>query len=233
VTQETINNYLSSKVDKWSGGSFNCFFKAIRQYFTFTKITFELPAFKKVEQKIRPYLSEEIVQNILDQCPVIFQNYKKVQCVIHLLCYSGMRPKELLTLKRENINIEKRQIVLKNTKTFKSRIVFITPDVAKDIVLIFEREAEQDNAFNLTDTSISYYCQQISKYLNIQFTPYMCRHSFSHLFLKKSHNDLIGLSKLLGHTNLKTTQIYTNINDEELQKGFDNAFKKRRSTKKK
>lgn len=179
LTQDTLNQYLSSKVDKWGAGSFNAFFKAMKWYFKYTKTTLDLPAFKRVERKVRPYLKEKDIQDILDKCPLIFDDYKKVQCILEILFMSGMRPKELLNLQRKNINIEERKIVLVETKTFKSRTVFLTPSLAKKIQYIFERETEKENAFNLNETSISYYCQKISECLNIKFNAYMTRHCVS------------------------------------------------------
>jgi site-specific recombinase XerD len=228
LTQETLNQYLSSKVDKWAGGSYNAFFKAIRQYMKFTKTTIELPAFKTVEAKPRAYFKEDYIQDIISKFPIIFRDYKKVQCIFELLFMSGMRPKELINLKRENVNIEERKIILVNTKTFKSRVVFITDDLAKKILYIFEKEVEKENAFNLNETSIQYYGQTVSKYLNIKFNPYKMRHSYSHNFLKRSGNNLIALSDMLGHTNLSTTQLYCNINEKELHDIYDKAFNKRR-----
>jgi site-specific recombinase XerD len=229
LTQDTLNQYLSSKVDKWGAGSHNCFFKAIRWYFKYTKTTLDLPTFKRVEKgKARPYLKEKDIQDIFDKLPLIIEDYKKAQCVLEILFYSGIRPKELLTLQRKNVNIEERQVVLVDTKTFKSRTVFLTPSLAKKISYIFERETEKENAFNLNETTISYYCQKISECLNIKLNQYMTRHSFAHLYLKKSGNDLISLSKTLGHNNLATTQIYSEIDDKERQERFDKIFKEKR-----
>jgi integrase len=228
LTQDTLNQYLSSKVDKWGAGSHNCFFKAIRWYFKYTKTTLDLPTFKRVEKgKARPYLKEKDIQDIFDKLPLIIEDYKKAQCVLEILFYSGIRPKELLTLQRKNVNIEERQVVLVDTKTFKSRTVFLTPSLAKKISYIFERETEKENAFNLNETTISYYCQKISECLNIKFNAYMCRHSFAHLFLKKSHNDLIGLASMLGHEKIETSRIYSEINNEERQIQFDKLFNKK------
>lgn len=226
--QENVNKYLASKIDVWCPAMHNLFFAGVKKYCLFTKTQVELPKVKRVERKPRPYVQEVNINEIITKLPVLFNDYQKVRCVIKLLFLSGMRPKELYTLKRKNVLLDEHKIILENTKTKKSRTIFLTSEIEQDIALFFNREPEGDNAFNLIKTSIQYYCLKISEYLNIKITPYMLRHSFSHAFLKKTNNNLVALSKMLGHTSIKTTQIYSDIDEKELKEIYDKAFKKRR-----
>lgn len=226
--QENLNNYLASKLNLWGSGSFNCFYKAVRKYMLFTKVTLELPKSKREERKPRTYTKAVDIEEMLSKCPIIFRDYQKAQTVLELLFLSGMRPKELLTLKRENINLIERKISLINTKTATSRVVFLTDKLAKNIFKIFQREVEDKNAFNLNESSIEYYCSTISKYCNIKINPYQLRHGFAHNFLKKSGNNLIALSKILGHIHLDTTQIYCDVNEKELQEIYNKTLNKKR-----
>ena len=227
LSQENLNKYLSSKIDVWCAGSFNAFFKAIKKYMLFTKVSYELPLYKQVEFKPRPYLKESELFDILEKLPVLFSDWKKVQCILTLAFYTGLRPKEIYMLKRENIDLVNRKILIQNTKTHTSRIVFLTKEVVKLIKEVFEKEVETDNAFNLSSTSISYYFRQISKCMNVKIYPYMARHIFAHLFLKKSKNNLISLAKILGHNTIATTQLYCQVNENERQEEFDTIFKRK------
>jgi len=49
-------------------------------------------------------------------------------------------------------------------------------------------------------------------------TPHALRHTFAHRYLDQHRGDLVGLARLLGHTNLNTTQIYVQPTAEELAK---------------
>ncbi len=230
--QEHINKYLASKSDVWCAGMFNSFFASAKKYSTFSKISIELPEQKKIDKrKARPYLKEEQINEIIDKIHLLFTDAQKAKCVLSLMLGSGMRPKELYTLKRANIDLQERKIFLEKTKTVVSRTIFIPPDLISDINVFFAREPEVNNAFNLGEKTIAYYCQKIKEYLNIQVTPYMLRHSYSHSFLKKANNNIVALSNLLGHTNLETTKIYCNIDEKELHDIYDKAFQKKRRKK--
>lgn len=230
-TQESVNKYLASKVDVWVDGSFNAFFKAVMWYMKFSKIQIELPDFKKIERKPRAYLTEEVIEDIITKTPIIFKEGQKVAIILELIFMSGIRPNELFTLKRENIKIEEAKIVLINTKTHNSRIVFIPKELAKTIFNYFNTEPENENAFNLNNQSLGYYCRTISKCMNLKLYPYMLRHSFSHNYLKRSGNDIVALAKMLGHTNLSSTQIYCDIDEKEFRERYDKTFKKKRKNK--
>jgi len=226
--QENVNKYLASKIDVWCPAMHNLFFACVKKYCLFTKTTVELPKVKRVERKARPYIQEANINEIIDKLPVLFNDYQKVKCVFKLLFLSGMRPKELYTLKRKNVLLDERKIILENTKTHTSRTIFLTPEINQDILNFFNREPEGNNAFNLKETSIQYYCQRIADNFNIKITPYMLRHAFSHAFLKRTNNNLVALSKMLGHTSIKTTQIYSDIDEKELQDIYNKAFTKRK-----
>lgn len=230
-TQEEVNKYLSSKVSKWNGGSTNQFYKAVKWYMKFTKIIVELPKYKDVENKPRPYLIVEDIDEILKKIQLIFNDYQKAELILELLFKTGMRPSEILNLKREHINLDELKILLVDTKTDTSRTVFITKDLASKISLFINRELEVANAFNLNQNTLGYYAKRISEMLNINFYPYMGRHTFAHDFLKKSGNDLRALSKILGHTDLNTTMLYSDIDEKELQDIYNKAFKKRKGKK--
>jgi len=229
--QEEVNKYLASKVNKWNGGSTNQFYKAVKWYSKFTKINIELPRYKSVENKPRPYLKNEEIEEILKKIPLVFNDYQKAEIILELTFKTGMRPSELLHLKRENINLDDLKITLVDTKTDTSRIVFITKEVSNKISSFFNREPQKSNAFNLNEYTLKYYAKRISEMFGIKLYPYKIRHTFAHDFLKKSGNDLRALSKILGHTNLNTTMLYSDIDEKELQEIYNKAFKNKRRKK--
>jgi site-specific recombinase XerD len=59
-------------------------------------------------------------------------------------------------------------------------------------------------------------------------TAHTLRHTFATIYLQDNPGDLVGLASLLGHSSIKTTQIYVQQSDEELhrkvERGRLNAY---------
>ena len=59
--------------------------------------------------------------------------------------------------------------------------------------------------------------------INKNVTPHVLRHSFATHLLNKGVN-IRAIQRLLGHSSLETTQIYTNISMDSIKELYDNAW---------
>jgi integrase/recombinase XerD len=142
--------------------------------------------------------------------------------VLELLFATGARVSEICTLKNENADITNRCIKI-HGKGNRERIIQIeNPDVLQALSLYYQ--AFKDDVENslwfftnrlhnrLSEQSVRF---MISKYVhrigfNGHITPHMFRHSFA-TFMLEEEVDIRYIQKLLGHSSITTTQIYTHV----------------------
>ena len=217
LTQETLDAFLVSKADVWNANSYNTYRLAFIIYFKFIGEKLILPKIKKAQEKIRHYIHENELKEIIEKLPVIFNDFIKVQAVLLLGFYCALRPKEIITLKRQDIDLESKTIILRNTKTGRERIGLFPSSIKKALVKYFEIEPEDQNAFNLTYNMLQGYFTKINKMYNLKkvISPYTLRHSGAKWVLRKTHNNTNVLQRVLGHKNLLTTLRYAQITDQD------------------
>jgi integrase/recombinase XerD len=176
-------------------------------------------------------LTEAEVNKLLNSVKIknIYDIRNKV--ILYLLYSTGVRISELTSIKIKNIDLIERTIIIKEGKGGKDRIVLFDMKTKKIIERYLRiRESNTDYLFiNKFDKKLSErYIQKIIKdyakiaEINKTVTPHVLRHSFATHLLKKGA-DIRVIQKLLGHSSLTTTQIYTDVNMETLKIAYDHA----------
>lgn len=132
-----------------------------------------------------------------------------------LLYSSGLRVSELINLTVDNVNFEGKQlsIVGKNN----SRVILLDESTKQLIQKYLEKRTQKSNylVVNKSGNQLTprYVQLMIKKYGNEsgiekKITPHILRHSYAtHLFEQGVNIKII--QQLLGHSNLSTTQIYS------------------------
>jgi len=142
--------------------------------------------------------------------------------MLELLFATGARVSELCSLKKDDVDLQNEHIKIYG-KGAKERIIQIgNPSVLSTLKnyesLFFRQNDKGDfffvNKFNnrLSEQSVRF---MIKKYTDIcgmttHITPHMFRHSFATLLLEEDV-DIRYIQKLLGHSSIVTTQIYTHV----------------------
>ncbi len=153
--------------------------------------------------------------------------------VIELLFATGMRISELCSLKQSNLDLKNRRVLILG-KGAKERILQIgNPDVIEALVAYqdaFSDELFQTDWFfvnrlnnRLSEQSVRYMIQHYSNLAGIQMhiTPHMFRHSFATLLLE-ADVDIRYIQKMLGHSSITTTQIYTSVSMNKQKEILEN-----------
>ena len=144
--------------------------------------------------------------------------------VIELLFATGVRISELCSLKPSDIDLKSSNILIYG-KGSKERILQIgNPEVISALNTYqeaFQKDIEICGYFfvnrlghKLSDQSVRF---MISRYaglagLSQHITPHMFRHSFATLLLEQDV-DIRYIQKMLGHSSISTTEIYTHVSN--------------------
>lgn len=221
-SQEKVNKFLGDLLDDLDEGSVNVFIKAFKKYCIYKNVQLEFPKLYKTVQKLPEHFDLSYLENeIMPMVGVIFQQKDKVKIAVllYFMFYTGLRKCEYFSLMRKDIDIENKKVKIYDSKTKQERIVYF-PDKVKDMLIAyFSSEPEEQNAFNITETSISYICSKLKPHGTINVHPHTLRHSFA-INCLKSGIPLNIVSKLLGHKNIETTMRYLRLSDGEIEKFY-------------
>ncbi|MDA3855589.1 MAG: tyrosine-type recombinase/integrase [Candidatus Woesearchaeota archaeon] len=176
----------------------------------------DIPMPKK-KNDIPKVLNKEEIKIIIEN----ITNYKHKLIVITMYS-SGLRLSELINLKREDLNFKQNIITIRNSKNRKDRITLFSKNLKDELSEYILRkefktkylfESNRDSKY--TKKSIQEIIRKASKPLNKHVTPHMLRHSFA-THLLESGTDIRLIQKLLGHSKIETTTIYTKVANNSL-----------------
>ena len=155
------------------------------------------------------------------------------ELIIETLYQTGMRKAELTNLLLNNVDFSKKEIKVIG-KGNKSRIIPISDKLLEK----FSYYLTKRNALELSE--MYFFLSEKGKKLNDKFvysavnsylglvtsktkrSPHILRHSFATHVLENGA-EISKVKKLMGHSSLASTQVYTTANIEQLKKVFNNA----------
>jgi len=220
LTRPEIEEYLESR--HYAIESKNCVTKALKDFLKTFGIKNE--AIEKWElitpdRLIRTYPSADEVRNAIS-------NFKfNDKLIIAFLLDTAIRKNELLTLKRENVDLKNLTAKVFG-KGRKERFVYFTSKTAEDLRTYFSStKGERENIFNLKKSKLRYLLFKVTKALQKgKLTPHCLRKSGAIDIYKKLGNDIVATQRILGHKSLETTQLYLGISDEEIKKKYQRCM---------
>jgi site-specific recombinase XerD len=185
----------------------------------------------KVNKPQVSFLHVDEVEQILAAIPPNSPTYERDAAMISLLFSAGLRVSELVSLNRDQINLDKREFIVRG-KGQKDRPVFVSNQAADAISLYLamrlddspalfvnqSRNVGEDDELRLTARSVQRIVEKYAKLAGLtkHVSPHTMRHSFATDLLINGA-DIRSVQGLLGHSDISTTQVYTHLTDPHLK----------------
>ena len=224
ITEQEIKNYLLREVErrKLSYSTQNQIINAIKFYYEqvlgLEKKQYWIDRPRK-ETRLPIVLSLQEVNDILWS---ITNN--KHRSIVGLLYSSGLRIGELLNLRKQDIDFDRKQVFVRGGKGKKDRVSVLAENIAPELLAYMSEYApnywlfEGPERTQYSRGSIGQIIKRACKRANVNkhVTAHTFRHSFATHLLEQG-TDLRYIQTLLGHNSSKTTEIYTHVSNNALQ----------------
>lgn len=215
LNEDIVKDYLQILIRKQNPSTVSSNLSAIEFFFENVlnkKIKLKHP---KRNKPIPEILTVEEAKRLIE----VTKNIKH-KLIIKLLYGCGLRVSELVNLKRHDFNFQEELIHIELSKGRKDRFVKI-PDSIKEDLKNYSSLNNEDIFFpssrgsKLTTATIQKIVRNSAKRagINKNVHPHTLRHSFATHLLEQGI-DLKIIQKLLGHSDIKTTQIYLQVSNQ-------------------
>ena len=157
------------------------------------------------------------------------KNHEMMHCIIELLYSTGIRVSELITLTYNSVSKIENSLIVRG-KGKKQRVVILTNSTKR---AIFKWKSKRDTLKyaisskylfptlkkdHISRQSVGHQIKKIASAAgikNLNISPHSFRHSFASHLLNRGA-DLRSIQIMLGHANISTTQIYTQVENKRL-----------------
>lgn len=128
--------------------------------------------------------------------------------------YQCMRVSEIVKLKKENVDVNRGFIHIKQAKGSKDRDIPIMNETIRYLRYV---------PVGIGPRALQRAIRRVAKRsINKSIKFHTLRHSGATYYLNERKIDIRNIQGLLGHSRLDTTQLYTHISPESLKKAFQN-----------
>ena len=188
----------------------------------------------KIEKRVPSVLTSKEVELLLNQPKDVDLKGIRDKAMLEFAYATGMRVTEIISLNIDDINLDegfvtcktgnKQRVIPLGTMSLKALKEYV--EEARDILV--KSENEQALFVNINGTRltrqgfwkiIKYYKEQA--HITKDITPHVLRHSFA-THLLQNGADLKAIQTMLGHSDISSTQVYMQFQEE----GLKNVYKK-------
>ncbi len=218
IDENSVKDYVQIKIKQKEPASVSHDIFAIQFFFDKVlgkKIYIPRP---KLNKKLPEILTIEEIRKMINATSNI-----KHKLILKILYGCGLRVSEIVNLKKEEIDFNDGLIHIKLAKGKKDRFVKLPEKIKEELKSYYNLDSEEtlfasNRGGKLTTATIQAIVESSAKKADIkkEVYPHLLRHSFA-THLLESGVDLRIIQKLLGHSDIKTTQIYTQISQASIK----------------
>ena len=178
------------------------------------------------KKKERDYLSENEIEE-LENLNLERETLSRTRDIFIFSCYSGLSYGDIKSLESEHIvtGVDGNKWIVKERE--KTGKLFKVPMLAKvkTIIKKYEKEAQINDLLLpvYSNQKTNQYLKDLAKLAKIskKLTFHVARHTFATTVTLSKGIPIETVSKLLGHTKLSTTQIYSRVLDHKISKDMN------------
>lgn len=202
--------------------------KTINQYVNAIKLWYKISYNEQKDlQQLRPkkdrslpkVLSEEEVKKVISNT----ENLKH-RCMLLTAYSAGLRVSEVINLRLDDIDSDNMTIRINLGKGRKDRLTVLAKSLLAELRRYVKAykpkywlfEGQSGDQYSSVSAGRVFKKALAASQLPMHFTFHSLRHSFATHLLNNGYN-LRQVQKLLGHNNIKTTEIYTHVSDENIK----------------
>jgi len=210
------------------------FLKAVLRYHGFNEHSFLLTKkLKDDTSHVKPIYEDDLI-DIFRYVKSINKNENSIvyRAVIELLYATGCRIGELLDIKIKNIDLRHRIILVDKTKTKKERYVFYSINQDDLIKKLISKNPKREYLFwnflkhrRLSKNDVKLFNRKMKENLGLrQLNSRQFRKTMATDLAKVTGGDLKMIQTILGHSDIKMTQVYVDYTTDQAQKSYMRVY---------
>ena len=246
VSQQNISDYISNLADsgKCSASSSRCL-ASLKNFYSYLVYSGFLETTPVIEvhvdrgvKKLPQILTGREIEQLLAQPVCVDAKGIRDKAMLEVLYATGMRVTELISLDIDDVNLDLGIIKCNSAK--KSRVIPLYP-MALRALSIYLREIRDSMVADEDETALfvnvggvrmsrqgfwkilKHYQQ--TAHIDKEITPHTLRHSFA-VHLLENGADVGSLQELMGHCDISSTQMYTQMVNQKLKSVYEKCHPK-------
>ncbi len=209
---------------RWRQMTLHYYTLLLRGFFEWLGLNVRVPVVKAPRRREVEALSEQEVYALLYASRDLLDIL-----IVALLVETGLRAREALELRWRDIDFNRGEIRVRAAKYGEERTVFYGPLTRQALYVWFNQRRPRsmdEKVLGLSYSGLYKRLKSLARRAGLdprKIRPHVLRHTFATQALRKGMS-LIAVQRLLGHRDVKVTQVYTHLLKEDLRLQYNVAF---------